>query len=56
MLQHEDLEFGEFLEKVDVADGFVLDVACSVLKVVTGCETRQRNSHRNETRTHSHPR
>lgn len=44
MLQHEDLEFGEFLEKVDVADGLVFDVACSVLEVVTGCGTRQRNS------------
>jgi hypothetical protein len=35
VLKHEDLKFGKLFEKVDVSDGFVLEVTCSVLEVVT---------------------
>jgi hypothetical protein len=35
VLKHEDLKFGKLFEKVDVSDGFVFEVTCSVLEVVT---------------------
>jgi hypothetical protein len=35
VLQHEHLEFEKLFKKVDVTDGFVFDVSCSVLEIMT---------------------